>query len=337
MWGMKKKVILSFDYELFFGDCSGTVQKTLIEPTNQLLDAMDSVGFKGNFFVDWQMLKYLKEQNTERTDADYELIVAQLKDMIRRGHRVELHIHPHWVDAKYNGDGTWDYSEFRHYSLSTFTEEEIVCMFKEGANLLTNIARQVEPDYILVAFRAGGWAVQPFENIGKGLKAAGIHIDSSVLPSVRVVCDHSECNFFDAHVKKEGMYLFQNDVCKEDPNGEFLEIPISRTPAGILRRIAGKLFKKSKYDFTSPTDGTHIRTTDNPDKWEMKGPGALCTFSYVVPICVPLFRLEDKRDVLCFIDHPKDIHKYTCKSIKLLSYVASTVLYKDYVDYGKKV
>lgn len=327
---MKKKVILSFDYELFFGDRSGTVQKTLIEPTNQLLDAMDSVGFKGNFFVDWQMLKYLKAEGTERTDADYALIENQLKDMIRRGHRIEIHIHPHWVDAKYNGDGTWDYSEFRHYSLNTFTEDEIVDMFKEGAELLTSIARQVEPDYKLCAFRAGGWAVQPFGKIKKGLEAVDIYIDSSSMPGVHIICDNSECNFLDAPCKKEGYYRFSDDVCIEDTQGKFLEIPISRTPAGIIRRIINKLISKSKYDFSSMADGTHVRASDNPDKWETKGPGALCTFSYVVPVFVPLFRLEDRRDVLCFIDHPKDIHKYTCKSIKLLSYVANTVLYKDF-------
>ena len=137
----KKKIILSYDYELFFGDRSGTVLRSLIEPTNLLLDAMDSVSFKGNFFVDWQMLKYLKEANTERTLADHQLIIDQLKDMVYRGHRIELHIHPHWVDAKYNGDGTWDFSEFRHYSLNSFSEKEIVDMFVEGTNLLTNIAR----------------------------------------------------------------------------------------------------------------------------------------------------------------------------------------------------
>ena len=176
----KKKIILSYDYELFFGDRSGTVVKSLIEPTNLLLNAMDSVGFKGNFFVDWQMLKYLKEANTERTLADYQLIVDQLKDMVCRGHRIELHIHPHWVDAKYNGDGTWDFFEFRHYSLNSFSEQEIVDMFVEGTNLLTNIAREVDSDYKIVAFRAGGWAVQPFDKLKKGFQKAGIKIDSSV-------------------------------------------------------------------------------------------------------------------------------------------------------------
>ena len=136
-----KNIILSYDYELFFGDRSGTVQKSLIEPTNQLMDAMESVGFRGNFFIDWQMLKYLNLEEDELCQRDYISIVEQLKDMIRRGHRIELHIHPHWVDAKYNGDGTWNFDEFRHYSLNSFTKDEITDMFVEGTNLLESIAR----------------------------------------------------------------------------------------------------------------------------------------------------------------------------------------------------
>ena len=330
---MKKKVLLSFDYELFFGDRSGTVLKTLIEPTNQLLDAMDAVGFKGNFFVDWQMLKYLKEQHTERTDVDYELIVAQLKDMIRRGHRVELHIHPHWVDAKYNGDGTWDYSEFRHYSLNTFTEEEIVNMFKEGAELLTSIARQVEPDYKLCAFRAGGWAVQPFDKIKKGLEAVDIHIDSSVMPRRAIKCDYSECDFLNAPDKKEGFYYFRDDVCVEDINGSFIEIPISNERKKILSRSVSFVYRKAgkKLDYSSMTDGTHKREKDNPDQWINPDGRYICTFSTTNPLIVMAMRLESNKDVLCFIDHPKDFSKQTIPGIKKLASVAKTVTYKDFI------
>lgn len=57
-----KQAILSFDYELFFGDNSGTVQKTLIEPTNIMLDALDTINAKATFFVDYLMLKYLKKR-----------------------------------------------------------------------------------------------------------------------------------------------------------------------------------------------------------------------------------------------------------------------------------
>ena len=49
---MQKRILLSFDYELFFGIRSGTVYNTLIVPTNKLLDFMDLYNLKGNFFVD---------------------------------------------------------------------------------------------------------------------------------------------------------------------------------------------------------------------------------------------------------------------------------------------
>ena len=103
-----KRAILSFDYELFFGDKSGTVQRTLIEPTNIMLNVLDEVGAQATFFVDYLMLKFLEKENCKRTLADLKAIEEQLMDIVRRGHRIELHIHSHWIDAKYNGDGTWD-------------------------------------------------------------------------------------------------------------------------------------------------------------------------------------------------------------------------------------
>ena len=111
----KKKIILSYDYELFFGDQSGTVEKTLIEPTDKMMAAMESVGARGNFFIDYLMFKYLEQNQDERSIHDLDLLKNQVRDMVKRGHRIELHLHPHWVDAKYNGDGTWDYSDYTHY------------------------------------------------------------------------------------------------------------------------------------------------------------------------------------------------------------------------------
>lgn len=100
-----KKLILSYDYELFFGDKSGTVQKTLIEPTKHLLDSFRKTHLRANFFIDYLMLKKLKEVNDAYTNNDIALIEGQIQQMIVDGHRIELHIHSHWVDAKYLGRG----------------------------------------------------------------------------------------------------------------------------------------------------------------------------------------------------------------------------------------
>lgn len=325
----KKKVILSYDYEFFFGDRSGTVRKSLIEPTNLLLDTMDPVGFKGNFFIDWQMLKYLKEENTERTLADYNLIKEQIKDIIRRRHRIELHIHPHWVDAKYNGDGTWNYSDFRHYSLNSFSEHEIIAMFKEGSELLTSIAREVEPNYHLCAFRAGGWAVQPFTAIKNGLQEVGITIDSSVMPGIKLECDNSNCDFLNAPVKKSGYYHFEDDVTVEVADGSFIEVPISLAKTGSLYFLVNKLNAMMKVQYLCETDGTHFRANDAPSKWTQPKNTSICTFSNRVPLAPMLFALQSKTDLMCFIDHPKDVSSWTKLGIRNLAKVANSVLYKD--------
>ena len=325
----KKKIILSFDYELLFGDCSGTVQKTLIEPTNQLLDAMDSVGFKGNFFVDWQMLKYLKEEGNVRTDSDYAFIESQLKDIIRRGHRIELHIHPHWVDAKYNGDGTWDFSDFKHYCLNSFTEEEIVGLFEEGTELLTNIAREVDPFYEIVAFRAGGWAIQPFQLLRPAFEKVGIKIDSSTMSGVKIITDYSSCDFINIPVSSKGYYNFADEVEKEDSEGKFIEVPISSVKLPFMSRVIGRLLRY----FSSPaypmTDGTHTRSNDNPDRWFVPTKRAVCTFSAYHPVDGVLRLVNSDSDMLCYIDHPKDYSKYTVKGIRMISKYANSLLYKD--------
>ena len=77
-----RTIILSYDYEIFFGDKSGTIERSLIVPTNFLLDKMDELGIKGNFFIDYLMLKCLRKIDTERTARDIQLIETQIKDIV---------------------------------------------------------------------------------------------------------------------------------------------------------------------------------------------------------------------------------------------------------------
>ena len=99
-----KKVILSFDYELFFGERSGTVDNSIIRPTELLLNKLDKINGKATFFVDYLMIKYLEAQ--PKTTKEARKITTQLQEIVQQGHRIELHIHPHWIDACYNGPGT---------------------------------------------------------------------------------------------------------------------------------------------------------------------------------------------------------------------------------------
>ncbi len=326
----KKKVILSFDYELFFGDRSGTVLKSLIEPTNAILDAMDSVGAKGNFFVDYLMVKYL--QIEKEAQQDYDMIVKQLEDIVRRGHRIELHIHPHWVDAKYNGDGTWNFDDFTHYSLQSFTEEDVTGMFVEGCELLTNIARKVDPEYKIVAFRAGGWAIQPFKKLKDGFIRAGILIDSSVSCGIYAQHKDSYYDFRDAPQKTQ--YRFTDDVCKEEEDGLFVEVPISSQRRIFVNRVLTFLIRKTTNRFAFLTDGSHFRAKDalfeEEQENKKKKSGMMGLRENPLNMPINIYRHPDS--LICIIDHPKDFTGLTCGSIKWIGRVSRVITYKDLIN-----
>lgn len=323
---MVKNIKLTFDYELFFGDESGTVLRTLIEPTNKILDAMDSVGANGTFFVDWQMLKYLSLEEDARAKEDYILIVNQLKDIIMRGHRIELHIHPHWVDAKYIGNGKWNFDNFDHYSLQSFREEEIVQMFVEGTNLLESIVKEVDPQYKIVAFRAGGWAILPFDMLKKGFERAGILIDSSIIGGEKVMENDMVLDFTSAPTK--AVYRFSKDVLIEDTEGTFIEYQIGQLHFDFFTSVLNSVFHKLYPDrFVRLTDGTHDRKVDNSinittrlsfkDRVNRK---AVISLDAYPPFLLRMLLRKNKEDVVTIMGHPKDFTKSTCVNIKMLGH-----------------
>jgi len=330
----KKKIILSFDYELFFGDKSGTVQKTLIEPTNALLDSMDKAGLKGTFFVDVMMLKYLKQEGVERTDSDYKLIVDQLHDLLKRGHRLELHLHPHWVDAKYLGQGLWDFSDFRHYMLSSFSIEEIENMFLEGYETLTKIAHQIDASYKIVAFRAGGWAIQPFDIFISSFRKCGIVVDSSTCFGMFSKRPNRGFDFRDVPAKEK--YNFSNDIRVENSNGPFVEIPISTYKKSLFHKLLYPLYRFWGY-FDNSTDGTHIRICESTGIVRKKIKkidfgNIMLTLSTLPPLSVFYSVWSSHNQIVCIIDHPKDLTKATLENIMLLGKIGSPTTYIDLIN-----
>ena len=329
----KKKIILSYDYELFFGIKSGTVQKSLIAPTNMLLDCMDSLGAKGNFFVDYLMFERLEQLSDERALSDLKLLKDQVRDMVRRGHRIELHLHPHWIDAKYNGDGTWDYSNYTHYSLYSLTDEERRRMFKDGTSYLNNLAREIDPNYNICAFRAGGWTIQPFDLLKDCFIENGIVIDSSVMFGA---CQDNKFSRFDFRkAPNKEIYKFANDVCEEDDSGAFLEVPITMYRKPFVFKIVDKILGLfSKMD-ECITDGTHERydLPANTEKQTIfktrRGPYSLvCLRDSILHMVL----LLDKRKLITTISHPKDF-KMSCLSLlKIYMKDSMTVNYIDFIN-----
>lgn len=214
-------IFLTYDYELFFGENPGTVQKCMLEPTQRLLEMAGKYKAKITFFVDVGFLIKLDEyrHTFSELDADFLAVKDQIERIIDHGHSVQLHIHPHWEKSEYK-EGKWHINTSKAYKLSDFPQNEIDSIIQRYKAFLDGITGEST-----TVFRAGGWCVQPFHLLERSFKELGIRIDSSVFPGGKMEAGEYAFDFTGAPMKD--FYRFSNDVCVEDPSGYFCEYPIS--------------------------------------------------------------------------------------------------------------
>ena len=152
------RIFLTFDYELFFGNKTGSVEKCMLEPTNKLIQLAEKYNARFTFFVDVLYLMKLKEYSViDKLNTEYKAIFAQLKTLIHQGHDIQLHLHTHWVNATYESEWKLDYANYR---IHNFSGEEIEKIVQTSVSFLGDITLQK-----VFAFRAGGWCLQPFEEM----------------------------------------------------------------------------------------------------------------------------------------------------------------------------
>ena len=251
-------IYITLDYELFFGDTSGSVENCIIKPTEALLKIVEPYKVKLVCFVDVGYLVKLEEHKEKfpKLQDDYDKVTKQIKYLSKNGHGIELHIHPHWEDSFYNGK-EWKFDTSR-YKLADFSADEIMRIVTEYTQTLTRISGKAPK-----AYRAGGWSAQPFKEIGKALLANAISIDSTVYPGGYY---ESSAQYYDFRKVKQYNtgYRFSEDLTLEKPKGPFEEIPISSyevSPLFFWKFAYHKLRKQEKHRAFG--DGQAIAKTKN--------------------------------------------------------------------------
>jgi len=231
-----KNTIITFDYELFLGEKSGTAQKSILEPTDKIITLLKQYKAKAIFFVDTTYLMTLKKYN----HRDFFKISKQLQEIVKIGSSVELHLHPQWLDAKPNKN-EWIFESFNRYRLHSLSQQEIIKLFEEGSCLLEDITNTK-----IQAFRAGGWSITPFEKLKEAFVKCGIKIDMSVLPNFYK--NELPMHYYDfRNVSSKNIYKFEDDVSKENKDGTFLEIPVTTYYVNGIDLVINNLIKKIKY------------------------------------------------------------------------------------------
>lgn len=254
-----KTITLTVDYELFLGSKTGDVRSCMIDPTRELANILAHNGSHMTIF--WDILHYVKlieyEIKFPELIDDRLLIENQILELVNAGHDIQLHLHPHWLDAIYaNGKWTFDYKRFKLQDLSENEDQNdintILGCINKGKNILENLIKKGSPEYRVTAIRAGGYLIQPFSKIKNALLQQNILIDSSICPGMVNENEIFSYNFQDC--PNLYFYKFSDDPTKIDKNGKFTEIPITSINIPfhlnfyfiLLRNIKYKNLWKSK-------------------------------------------------------------------------------------------
>ena len=213
-------IYITLDYEIYFGESHGTVEKCIIYPTSELIRIAEKHNVRFSFFVDCGFILKLDQfrKKFPQLEQDYFAITEQVKHLSKTGHDIQLHIHPHWEDSYYNGE-RW-IIDVKRYKLADFNESEIEDIVYRYKQVLVNLTGKT-----IFAYRAGGWCMQPFSKLKKAFQKNAITLDSSVFRNGFYFSENYDYDFRNAPDKD--IYRFDSSPVQEDSGGYFTELPIS--------------------------------------------------------------------------------------------------------------
>lgn len=233
----EQHIALTFDYELFLGKQSGTVDNCLAAPTLEILKRIRRHSATALFFVD---TSYLDKVQTH-DKAAYAKVCKQIEEIVDSGCEVGFHLHPHWLDAVGNGTDTWTLENISRYRLHALDAAERHALFGESLAHLTRIVARADSGYRINTFRAGGWCLQPFPDLRQSFEDFGIEYDFSVTPGFYK--NEPPAHLYDYRNAPRNLcaWRFGDDPCVPQENGKFVEIPVTAFKASLISLVANNL------------------------------------------------------------------------------------------------
>lgn len=325
------QVILTFDYELFFGTVTGSVQKCMIEPTDRLLEIAGKHQVPMVFFVDVGFLIKLDEYKAQfpHLNSDLEQIKAQVKRMQELNCEVQLHIHPHWEKSSYDGQ-KWIVVTDGCYKLSDFPDAEAEAIVRKYHRFLSGLTTQK-----ITTYRAGGWCIQPFSQVENVFRELEISMDSTVFPGGKFESGHYHFDFT-AVAPFTNPYRFQSDVTKPESDGYFLEIPIASwefSPVFYWKLYA--LGRLNPADHKMIGDGSFLAQPGRKKSVLLnKTWNHVSSDGYYASQLKKQAKYYQSKQIRTFvvIGHPKGMTRFSLKTLEL--FVAKTKKEYEFVNYG---
>lgn len=232
---------ITYDYELCLGAETGTPEGCLIRPMDALCEMFEKYGVKVNVFVDAAYLLRLHELKDQyaQLQEDYNKVSENVRYLSKKGHSIQLHFHPQWINAQFI-NAKWELDN-EHYKLSDFPIDVQINKLSKAIELLQTLS-----DNTIVAFRAGGFSIENFKELAPLLYNKGIFIDTSVLRGGFI---NSRFQTYDyRNIPSSSSYHFRDSNKIDDNDGCFIEYPISVMEVSSLLYVYLKNFKRNKLE-----------------------------------------------------------------------------------------
>jgi hypothetical protein len=211
-------LVLTHDWELR-GNGSGDIERIQFAPMRKLLKIYNKFGVRVSYTPDlMQQLAFrkLEGQHPElRSLADS--WDEHLREAFRQGHDIQLHTHPQWLGAEYEG-GEWCLTS--GWSILNYDPETAFAMLAESKSYLENLLQPLDPSYRCIAFRAGALAVAPSSHLLGLLVQLGIVVDVSLAGGLHVNTSNLQLDYRNCEETFLPFYPRMEDARKVSPQAE---------------------------------------------------------------------------------------------------------------------
>ena len=190
----------------------------VLRPANRMIEVAEKFEAPLTFFAEALEFIAMSEQVKEYRPT------KQLNSALTRGHDVQLHLHPQWQRARYDHrQRQWrvDMARWRIGDLSQKETQELIRIGKQWVE--GEVAKHV-PGFRCLAFRAGGWCIQPAGSVVSSLVNLDFRIDSTVAPGLWNPAPGEWSDF--RKVPSLPWWRVSGDVCVKCQEGKLIEVPI---------------------------------------------------------------------------------------------------------------
>ena len=229
-------VAITFDYELFFGYNYYDSQSVLFTPTELIINYLSDNGIPSTFFADTCSVTAHERYGLHDYNQSF---VKQIQYIVKLGGDVQLHIHPHWLTSIWDGN-KWSFDS-SHYKIHDFGFEydnpnNAHRIISDQKNFLQQVIREVVPNYNCVAFRAGGYCLQPSSRIVDCLLSEGFLIDSSVASFLKTE-EKSISKDYRNMPNELNWFIARNSEWNIPHDSGLFEVPVGSVNNRILKRL----------------------------------------------------------------------------------------------------